>query len=110
MNINEEFEELKKEFKEINSNIQPLIQAKLELASQAMKEAIELSEKHGIPFTMVDYFGVRQDYIPESLKDGKFIPETANYSYDMKNFICGETGSYIGHNVNTGWYNSSSNC
>lgn len=79
--------ELEKEYKKLFDEVKPQIQAKLDLAVQAMNEAQELADTHGVPFSSPLSFFANDSYIPESFAKvrEKFVEnsdeEEEDYSY-----------------------------
>ncbi len=56
--------ELEEEFLALSSTIGEQIKAKVKLAEKYLDEAIELSDKHGIPFDSA-VSGLGQSYVPQ---------------------------------------------
>jgi hypothetical protein len=98
-------EQLEHEFAETFNKVHPEIQAKLEQASALIKEAVALSETHGVPFRPAKgLLGFRMSYIPSSLKK-KFPPEfTDEMDDEWYDFWTSLTGAHGGEY--DGWQSS----
>jgi hypothetical protein len=60
--------DLEKEFKDLNDTIGKEIDNKINEASKLLREAVELANKHGLPFyAYVSELG--QPYVPESFEE-----------------------------------------
>lgn len=103
---NEAREQLEREWTETFHKVHPEIQAKLEQASNLIKEAVALSEAHGIPFRPEKaVLGFRMSYIPRSLKEK--LPPTVEDGWDddWYDFWTSLTGAHGGGEYD-GWQSS----
>lgn len=64
----QELSQLETEFQKTYKEIIPLIKAELKEAKAAIKRAIALAEKHGVPFTSPVSLWISDTYIPESFE------------------------------------------
>jgi hypothetical protein len=65
------FEQLVEKFKSLCDEVSPKIQSHLDKARKELDRAVELSEKHGIPFSAgVSLLG--NNYMPRSFKKSEF--------------------------------------
>ena len=69
------------EFKALCEEVLPQIEARINIARQAIKEAEELSEKYGVPFSS-DITPISMGYMPASLDD-RFRDLDSNIMYDL---------------------------
>lgn len=94
--------ELEIKFQQIFNEHHNQIQEKLSQASQLIEEAVEISEKYGLPFRpQEDIMWMTPSYIPESF-NGKF----PNLDYEFWTNLtdaCGDFDDEIGF---TGWQQS----
>lgn len=99
-------DQLEREFTETFNLVHPQIQAKLEQASVLIKEAVALSEQHGVPFRPTKgLLGFRMSYIPTTLKE-KFPPEIEDdWDDDWYDFWTNLTGAHGGSEYD-GWQSS----
>jgi hypothetical protein len=99
-------DQLEKDFQEAFNQINPQIQDKLEQASALIREAVALSEQHGIPFRPKKaLLGFRMSYIPQSLKEKFAVNDDGEWDDDWYDFWTSITGAHGGGEYD-GWQSS----
>src|ERR1700692_4068533 len=98
--MTEEIDELEKEFIHLMDSVGKQIDAKVKIAEQAMKEAVELSKKFGIPFTS-RVSSIANNYISESFREKKFSEINRKKVVDLI-----EVNSYSLNKIYGGWEHS----
>jgi hypothetical protein len=96
----EEESELAKEFREHCEKTQARIDEKLDKARKYLREAVELSEKAGVPFDS-DISFLSNGYVPNSFTGSKY----ANLDNEVISEITGVYGEYIDFDCG-GWEHS----
>jgi hypothetical protein len=63
--------ELASEFETLCADVHEQIEAKMKVARKAVKEAVAIAEKHGVPFR-ADVSPLGNSYLPQSFHESKF--------------------------------------
>lgn len=110
MNPNQSTEEardqLEREFTETFNKVNPEIQDKLDKAEILIKEAVALSEAHGVPFRpQKSILGFKMSYIPHSFQEKFPSPNEDNYYDDWWDFWTSLTDAHGGGEYD-GWQTS----
>jgi hypothetical protein len=100
--LQEESAKLEREFEEVFNKVHPEIQEKIAQAAALIKEATEISEKHGIPFRPKKGTPYQMSYLPRSFKKkwGQLISGDEGYE-----FVVDLTDAY-GDTTYGGWQSS----
>ncbi len=96
--LDPEDNDLEREFRTASSDILSDIQRKVKAASKLLQDAVDLSEKHGIPFSSeISFLG--QSYFPTTFSD-----KYGELEADFVDAITGATTAYYGEDA--GWEHS----
>lgn len=88
--LSEEQCQLANEFETLCTDVQKQIKAKIEVARQALREAQELAEQHGVPFRS-GISPLSNSFVPASFGKSKF----RNLDREMIGEIAGVWGEFI---------------
>ena len=80
--------QLADEFETLCTDVQKQINAKMDVARQAIRDAVAISEQHGVPFSGLSFLS--NSYVPSSFKDSKF----KNLDQEIIGDIAGVYDSY----------------
>ena len=96
---------LAQEFQALCEQVHKEIDAKVEAAEQALSEAVELAEKHGVPFRSHISF-LKNNYVPTTFRSSKF----RQLSSDTISDIAGVYSEYISECFDYGGWTTSAVC
>lgn len=97
---------LEEEFKDFVEKARTAIDVELNKAKAAIVEAVYLSEKYGIPFT-INLGITRQDYEPKSFKK---LRNSKKYKKLFEDSEVVDELQVYGNAYDAGWTNSSATC
>lgn len=92
--MTEDMEKLEEEFKHLMTSVGDQIEKKLAVAEQALADAIELSNKFGIPF-YANISQLSQAYVPPSYEE-KFQELDSDFVMDLTDVSSYDLGSANG--------------